>query len=408
MSTRLSVVGMVGGEVFGRRARRALEEAEVLVGAPRHLTYVDAGDRRLIELRGPLDVIVDRVAAELASGLQVAVLASGDPGFFGIVRLLHRHVAGDPRVRLEIHPAPSSVSLAWAAAGEPWDDADVVSAHGRRLDAAVEQVMRSPKVAVLTSPESPPQRLGSALLASGCPPRRVVVASQLGEPEERLERTDLEGLAGGVFDPLSVVLLIADPDADGTGAAVPRSDAPRLSWGSTVDRFEHRDGMITKPEVRAVVLSKLTLGGASVLWDIGAGSGSVGIEAATIRPDLVVHAVERHAADVERIRRNATAFGVADRVCVHHGEAPEILSTLPTPDRVFVGGGGPEVLDAAWALLPSAAVLVATFTVLEHAVRASTRLGELLQIHVDRAVPVGGAGLRLEPANPVFIGRGCR
>lgn len=407
MSARLSVVGMVGGEVFGHRARQALADAQVLVGAPRHLAHVTVGDRYLIELSGPLDAVVERVGSELASGRHVGVLASGDPGFFGITRVLRQRFRDDDRVRLEIHPAPSSVSLAWAAAGQPWDDADVVSAHGRPLDAAVEQALRSPKLAVLTSPEHPPQRLGQALLAAGCPPRRVVVASRLGEPDEHLERTDLHGLAAGRFDPLSVVLLVAVADGATDGATRP-SDAPVLSWGSAIDRFEHRAGMITKPEVRAVVLSKLALGGASVLWDIGAGSGSVGIEAATIRAGLVVHAVERGSDDVERIRRNATAFGVADRVFIHHGDAPGILATLPTPDRVFVGGGGPTVLEAAWERLPRGAVLVATFTVLEHAVRASALLSEMVQIHVDRAVPAGGAGLRLEPANPVFVCRGYR
>ncbi|WP_208026852.1 precorrin-6y C5,15-methyltransferase (decarboxylating) subunit CbiE [Rhabdothermincola sediminis] len=398
----LDMVGVIGGEVFGPRAREALREADLLVGAPRHLTHAeqlaDAACER-VELAGPLDGVLDRIAAALAANRRVCVLASGDPGFFGFARLARRRFGA----RVAVHPAPSSVSLAWAAAGESWDDAEVISAHGRPLAAAVERAVRSPKAAVLTSPEHPPERLGAALVAAGCRPRRVVVASRLGEPDQQVVRTDLDGLAAGRFDPLSVVLLLADADPPRCGPGW-----PRVSWGADVGAFEHRDGMITKPEVRAVVLAKLDLGGAGVLWDVGAGSGSVGIEAATVQPQLMVYAIERAEPDAERIRRNAIAHGVAARVEVIQASAPEAFDGLPAPDRIFVGGGGPPVLRAAWDRLEEDGVLTATFTVLEHVLAATSVLDELVQLHVDHAVPIGNAGLRLEPTNPVFVGRARR
>lgn len=406
----ITVVGMVGGEVFGRRALHALATADVVVGSPRHLAHVTdrtpvalgsaaGAPSELVELTGPLPVALDQVAAARGRGRSVCVLASGDPGFFGIGRLVVERFGADA----EILPAPSSVSLACAAAGLAWDDADVVSAHGRPFADAVDLVMRSPKIAVLTSPTHPPQRLGQTLTASGCGPRQVVVASRIGEADQSITTTDLVGLADGRFDPMSVVLLTTEHSASATGDA-----GMNLSWGAPTSSFEHRDSMITKPEVRAIVLAKLGLATATKLWDIGAGSGSVGIEAATIRSGLVVHAVERNAIDAARIERNAAAFGVAARVQVVVGDALASLDDLPDPDRVFVGGGGFDVIDAAWQRLRSGGLLVATFVVLDRAVRAMELLGDMIQLHVDRAVAIGGIGMRLEPTNPTFVCWGQR
>lgn len=397
----VAVVGMVGGEVFGKRARHALDTADLLVGSRRHLDHVERRSADMLELAGPLPAMLDKVAAARRAGQRVCLLASGDPGFFGIGRIVADRFGDDT----EVLPAPSSVSLAWAAVGMSWDDADVVSAHGRPLTEAMPLVVRSPKVAVLTAPSQPPECLGRALVAAGCGHRRAVVVSRLGEADHAVVDTDLDGLAAGRFDPMSVVLLIADD----TPCGATSDGAPmNLSWGAGIDAFEHRDGMITKPEVRAVVLSKLDLGPAKVLWDLGAGSGSVGIEAATIRPGLVVYAVERNTADAERITRNRRVHGVDEAVKVVLGEAPAALDTLPQPDRVFVGGGGLDVVEAAWRCLPPGGVLVATFVVLDRAVRAAELLGDMVQLHVDHAVPIGGVGLRLEPTNPTFICWGRR
>ena len=331
-----------------------------------------------------------------SAGRSVCLLASGDPGFFGIVRALGERCAPED---LEVHPAPSSVSMAWAAAGMAWDDADVVSAHGRPWEAAIAAVVGSPKVAVLTAPANPPETLGKELVSRGCGDRSVVVASRLGEADERVVRTDLQGLAEGSFDPLSVVLVVA---------AEPSSDGPSISWGRDEATFDHRDGMITKSEVRSVVLGKLELPRGGVLWDVGAGSGSVGIEAATIAPELRVYAVERSTADAARVATNSAAAGVADRVEVVEAEAPSVFGVLPDPDRVFVGGGGLDAVTVAWDRLRPGGVLVATFVLLDRAVEAFSVLGNMCQVHVDRAVAVGDTGFRLAPLNPVLICWGRR
>lgn len=389
----VSVVGVVGGEVFSAAAAAAVSTAEVLVGSPRHLARfaMPPHTQERIELVGALPPLIDTIERRRTDGRHVCVLSSGDPGFFGITRLLAERVTA---AGLRIYPAPSSVSLAWAAAGMTWDDADVVSAHGRPLVDALTAAMRSSKVAVLTAPSNPPQSLGKELLAHGCGPRTVVVASRLGEADELVAHTDLDGLAAGQFDPMSVVLLIT-PTA--------KAGSPTISWGAAEAGFAHRSGMITKSEVRSIVLGKLQLPRLGVMWDVGAGSGSVGIEAATVSPALRVYAIERSVEDTPNIITNATAAGVTKSVEVVVGSAPEALRDLPQPDRVFVGGGGLDVLRECWDRLAPGGTLVATFVVLDRAVAAMELLGSMVQVHVDRAAQIGDVGMRLEPTNPTFV-----
>lgn len=386
----LAVVGLHGGHAYGPGARAAIEGAGVVVGSARQLEAAEPPPAaELVPLRGPLGAVLDTIAARRRSGRRVCVLASGDPGFFGIVRALGERFGPGA---LDVHPAPSSVALAFARAGLPWDDALVVSAHGRPLADAVREAGGATKVAVLTSPDNPPQVVGRALLDAGCGARDVAVVSHVGEASESVVRTDLPGLAAGVFDAMSVLLLL-DP--------APPPGAAQLRWGLPEAAFRHRGGMITKAEVRAVALGKLALPRSGVLWDVGAGSGSIGIECARLCPGLAVFAVERAAEDAQRIRDNAAAHGVA--VSVVEGTAPAALGGLPDPDRVFIGGGGLDVLDAALARLRPEGAVVATYAVLDRAVQAWGRLGNLVEVAVSRGVGTGELGVRLSAENPVFV-----
>jgi precorrin-6Y C5,15-methyltransferase (decarboxylating) len=385
VSERIAVVGISGGEPVGKEARAAIDAATVVAGAPRHLHTLAPLGARALPIDGPLTAVVDEIEREHES---VCVLASGDPGFFGIVRVLAERVGPD---RLDVHPAPSSVSLAFARLGIPWDDAAVISAHGRPLTDAARRAIRHPKAAVLTAPDAPPEALGRELLALGAPHRRAAVCACLGEPEERVDVVTLDELATGAFDPVSVVVLLE-------GDGVP--PAPTLEWGRPESRFAARNGLVTKGEVRAVALGKLALPDAGVVWDVGAGSGSVAIEIAALAPRLRVFAIEQHAADAARIAENARIHCVAIEVV--HGTAPGALRALPDPDRVFVGGGGAPVIDAALARLRPAGRVVATFAALDRAVAAYERLGNLAQISVARGKPLAG-GVRLDAENPVFV-----
>jgi precorrin-4/cobalt-precorrin-4 C11-methyltransferase len=391
----VAVVGVVGGEVFGRRAQAALQEATLVIGTARHRDALGlAATLPTVDLSGPLAPILDRVAEASRAGQRVCLLASGDPGFFGIARVLAIRL-GNPAA-LQVYPAPSSVALAFARLGTNWEDAVVVSAHGRPLEPAVETCLRSPKTAVLTSPDNPPERLGAALLERHCPARQVSVLSRLGEDGERIVHTDLPGLASGRFDPLSVVVVRQATEQVEEGA----ERGAVVRWGQPEQLFEHRDGMITKAEVRAVSLSKLGPPRAGVLWDIGAGSGSVAVEAAGLAPALQVYAVDRDPHALDLVKANAIRHGVTVHAVA--GSAPAVLAELPDPDAVFVGGGGLPALDATLARLRPGGRVVANFVLLDRALEARTRLGAMCQVAVSRCQPLGD-GLMLRPENPVFV-----
>jgi precorrin-6Y C5,15-methyltransferase (decarboxylating) len=398
-------VGLAGGATaLGRAAAGALSGADLVVGGRRHLAEV-AGvlspDARTVPLGADVGAVLDAVAAEPG---RVCVLASGDPGFFGVVRPLAQRFGSD---HLEVHPAPSSVSLAFARLGLCWDDAVVVSAHGRPLTEAATiaaAALRAPgaKVAVLTSPDSPPEAVGAALsraqardAAAPAEPVLAAVCSRLGEPDESRTVTDIAGLASGSFEPLSVVVLVA---GDGTPAT------RTLAWGVPAGAFAHRAGLITKDEVRGVALGKLELPPEGVLWDVGAGSASVAIECARLAPGLEVIAIERDREQACLARGNVAGHGVA--VSVVEGCAPAALAALPSPDRAFVGGGGISVLDAVLDRLRPGGRVVATYAALDRAAAAADRLGSLVAMDVARGVRLPDGGLRLAAENPVFVAWG--
>ena len=376
MPERIAVVGVA--EPLGKEAQRAVEQADLVVGAARHLVSVG---RDGIALEGDVVAVLDTIAD--AAG-RVCVLASGDPGFFGIVRPLAERFGAS---RLEVHPAPSSVALAFARLGLPWDDAVVVSAHGRPLDLAVDAALHADKVAVLVSPDNPPEALGRALVDRSAPHDAVAVCTRLGAHDESVVRTDLAALAASRWDPLSVVVLLA-----GDGIAKEKT----LAFGRPDATYEHRAGMITKAEVRAVVIGKLALPSHGVLWDVGAGSGSVALECAALSPGLEVFAIER---ETTELRANASGT----RVHVVEDEAPAALAALPEPDRAFVGGGGIDVLDAVIDRMAPTGRVVAAFAAMDRAVAAAERLGHLVQVNIARGNRLPDGGMRLAAENPVFV-----
>jgi precorrin-6Y C5,15-methyltransferase (decarboxylating) len=378
--------GKSAGQLEGQFAGRLVPAADLYVGGDRHLALAGVDGLRI---GGDLTEAMS--AIELAAGT-VCVLASGDPGFFGIVRALAARFGRDA---LEVHPAPSSVSLAFARLAMPWDDATVVSAHGRPLSDAAAAAARVSKVAVLVGPDAPPEALGKELLSLGSPPASVAVCSRLGLEGETITYTDLVGLASRTWDPLSVVIL---------WRGNPVAAVPTLTWGRPESHFSHRSGMVTKAPVRAVALGKLDLPASGVLWDVGAGCGSVGIECASLAPGLRVFAVERRADDAARIRANAHRMGVA--ITVAQGDAPGVLVGLPDPDRVFLGGGGLAALHTALVRLRSGGRVVATFAAFDRAAAAAEVLGHVVQIAASRGERFSDGGWRLAAENPVFIAWG--
>ncbi|MFF5345168.1 precorrin-6y C5,15-methyltransferase (decarboxylating) subunit CbiE [Streptomyces althioticus] len=384
-----------------------VEKAALVVGGRRHLDAVDVPEGAERVVLGPLAPALDTVATYVAQERPVVVLASGDPGFFGIVRALAERFGPE---RLDVRPGVSSVSAAFARAGLPWDDAVVVSAHGRDPRTAVNVCRAHPKVAVLTGPGAGPAELGAALRGE----RRVlVVASALGSAGESVERVTPEEAAGRDWgSAVSVVLCLDERRAPGPVRTVAGLGEGPAGWALPEAEFAHRDSMITKFEVRALALARLGPRPGDLVWDVGAGSGSVAVECARLGAAAV--AVERDADGVERVRANAAAHGVG--VTVVHGRAPGVLDGLgDDPDAVFVGGGGRELPAVVGACARRARrTVVVAMAALDRVPAARAALtgagltcdGVLLQS--SRLAPLPGDVTRLAATNPVFLLWGVR
>ncbi|MER6528108.1 precorrin-6y C5,15-methyltransferase (decarboxylating) subunit CbiE [Streptomyces sp. NPDC001508] len=378
-----------------------LAGAGLVVGARRHLDAVPLpeGAERLV--LGPLGPALDTIAAYVGAARPVVVLASGDPGFFGIVRALAERFGSG---LLAVRPGVSSVATAFARIGLSWDDAVVVSAHGRALRTAVNVCRAHPKVAVLTGPGAGPAELGAALDAG----RVLVVASALGDPaRERVERvTPAEAAARDWGTAVNVVVCLDEARAPGAVRTVAGPDARPSRWALDEAEFVHRDSMITKFEVRALALARLGPRLGDLVWDVGAGSGSVAVECARLGAAVV--AVEKSADGVERIRANAAAHGVDVRAV--HGTAPAVLTALPDPDAVFVGGGGRElpavVTQCARRARRTVVIAVAALDRVPAARTALTAAGfscDGVLLQSSRLAPLPGDVTRLAATNPVFL-----
>ncbi|MBI2561752.1 MAG: precorrin-6y C5,15-methyltransferase (decarboxylating) subunit CbiE [candidate division NC10 bacterium] len=315
-------VGNEGRESLTPRALAIVQRAEVLVGGQRLLDFFPEVQAERIRIGAKVDEVLAGLAARLGEK-PIVVLATGDPNFFGITRALLRHV---PRESVEILPNLSALQWAFAKAREPWDDAAFLSVHGRTMERLPELVMGKAKVCLFTDETNSPPAIARALLAAGLDGYRAIVCEDLGGPRERITETTLGALAGMDVHPLNTLILLATEE-------VP---AAELAWapGLPEEAFDQRKpkvGLITKREIRVLSLARLAIRSDSVVWDIGAGSGSVSIEAAKLATRGRVFAVEKNAEDVEIILGNVTRFRVP-HVAVVHAKAPDGLETLPDPD----------------------------------------------------------------------------
>lgn len=322
--SRITVVGL-DGRPPDEEIEDLLRDAALVAGGERHLKML--GVKHGVVLKGDLSEALARI--EGTEG-PVVVLASGDPGFFGIVRLLGGRFG---RENLRVVPGLSSVALAFARVGLSWDDAVTVSAHGRDPRRAVNVCRAHPKVAVLTSPEFGPAELAQMLEGLG---RTFVVAEKLGRPDERVFQGDATAVAGMEWEDPNVVLILERGQNSGSKGWISSGVRSPERWGLSEGQFEHRSGMITKSATRAFVLSRLGPGRGDLIWDVGAGSGSVAIECARLGAAAI--AIERDPESCARILRNTERHGVC--VQLVEGEASGALRDLPEPDSVFVGGTG--------------------------------------------------------------------
>ncbi|MBB3593857.1 precorrin-6Y C5,15-methyltransferase (decarboxylating) [Rhizobium sp. BK529] len=385
-------IGENGPEGLGDEAKGLIAAATVVFGGTRHHDLVKtliSGER--LTWQSPFEKSVEEILAR--RGTPVVVLASGDPFLYGVGATLSRHVAAE---EIRTIPAPSAFSLAASRLGWPLQETACVSLHGRPLDLIRPHLHADRRILALTSDENGPRALAALLAANGFADTRLTILEALGGRRERIRSTTAGHFDLADIDPLNVCALDV---VGGPGARI----LPYIS-GLEDELFEH-DGQITKREIRAVTLSALAPRHGELLWDIGAGSGSVGIEWMLADPSLRAIAVEQSPERAARIARNAAAFGVPQLALVE-GIAPAALMGLPAPDTIFIGGGGSEagVMDAAIAALKPGGRLVANAVTLEmEAVllaQYAARGGSLTKIEISRAASVGGmSGWR--PALPV-------
>ena len=342
---KVTIIGAGPGnpDLLSRAALDAIDIADVVIGAHRALVGIDVPpDVVRCELVKTADIVA--ALTDAASWQRAVVVMTGDVGLFSGARRLVEALSGDAQVDVRVIPGISSASYLAARLARPWQDWRFVSAHGVACD-IVAEAERAGELFLATSGGEDPSRLSGELVRAGFWDARVTVAERLSYPDERITCATASEIAGQTFDDLNVMLI---EFAGGAGSPA-NSRWPYASSGIPDELFIRGDVPMTKQEVRAVALAKLRLTATDTVWDVGAGTGSVSIEAALIARAGSVWAVERNATGVRLIRENADAFGCGNVHAVP-GVAPEALAKLPVPDAVFVGGSAgelPSIVEAA-------------------------------------------------------------
>jgi precorrin-6Y C5,15-methyltransferase (decarboxylating) len=401
----VKVVGMgMSPDDLSMKARSLINEADVLIGGERHLAYFRHLPAKKIPLHKNLQCIAPVIKRLLGKKLRIVVIASGDPGYFGIARILIRQLGKET---VEVIPNITAFQAAFAAIKESWDDALLLSAHGRGIPRLAALLRKHDKIGILTDGGNSPGAIAKRALTedpllASVP---VYVAERLGASEEKIHRCSLKDLPGTRFPSPNVMILM--PTVRQSKEKMEHAASP----GIPDSMFAHRRGLITKDEVRVFTLAKLNLPRRGIAWDVGSGSGSVAVEAALIAPELTIYAVEKNARCVRDIKVNIKRFGVGAAVIPVPGEAPEALKGLPRPQRIFIGGSGgallPVLRSCCRALLPSGRMVInaATLETVDIAVAFFRKRGwssDVTLLNLSRMKRVGNHN-RFEALNPVFV-----
>lgn len=411
---KVTIIGAGPGnpDLLSRAALDAIDIADVVIGAHRALVGIDVPpDVVRCELVKTADIVA--ALTDAASWQRAVVVMTGDVGLFSGARRLVEALSGDAQVDVRVVPGISSASYLAARLARPWQDWRFASAHGVACD-IVAEAERAGELFLATSGGEDPSRLSGELVQAGFGDARVTVAERLSYPDERITCATASEIAGQTFDDLNVMLIeFAGGAGSPVGSNASRAASSRWPYASSGipdELFIRGDVPMTKQEVRAVALAKLRLTATDTVWDVGAGTGSVSIEAALVARAGSVWAVERNAAGVRLIRENADVFGCGNVHAVP-GVAPEALAKLPVPDAVFVGGSAgelPSIVEAALEKNSQVRLCVPCVTV-ETLTEACALLSgsrfkgfEACQVSAARAEAVGSHHL-MKAQNPVFL-----
>jgi precorrin-6B C5,15-methyltransferase / cobalt-precorrin-6B C5,C15-methyltransferase len=404
--TKIMIIGVGddGAEGLTKQAADTIQAAKTLVGTPNLLNKFPhfAGHKEVV------GADLDRLATMLDQcNAPAVVLASGDPLFYGTARFLCDRLGKD---RFDVLPHVSSMQLAFARVKESWDEAYLTNLASQPLERVVDRIRSAEKVGVFTSDDVPPSRLAEELISKGISYFTVYVCENLGSPDERVTRSALADIVNQKFSPLNVMILVRQ-----TGVPDRQSESNnRRLFGNPDELFRQskpKRGLLTPNEVRSIALGEMNLRSTSIMWDIGAGSGSVAIEAAQIARHGKAYAIEMDAEDYNLLVENAKQFGVTNLVPVL-GEAPKAWESLPDPEAIFVGGTGravTELVTNAWPRLQPGGCLVANMMSMDYVVALQqlfvSKLGiepMLWMIQVSRG-NYQLDKLRLESCNPTFL-----
>ncbi len=397
-------IGDDGLEGLTSPARQLVEQAQVLVGPDSILSKLPPSSAERVGAGANLDQVAERIAR--AGDKRVVVLASGDPLFYGVARFLCDKLGKD---RFEVVPHVSSMQLAFARVKESWEEAFLTNLANRPLDQVVEKIRVASKAGLFTTEDYPPRAVAKALLDRKIDYFSAYVCENLGSPDERVTQGTLVEIASQDFSPLNVIILVRRPSAPDR----PSEAIGRRLFGNADEAFlqsKPKHGLLTPAEVRAIALAQMDLGPTSIVWDVGAGSGSVAIEAAQLASAGTVYAIEMDVEDHQLITANAERFGISNLVAVL-GRAPEAWAKLPDADCIFVEGSGREisrVVELAYQRLRPGGRLVANVGSVQSLSAVHDTLCRLCKnvdvwmINIARGVHQLEQ-LRFEAASPTFL-----
>ncbi|OHB67264.1 MAG: precorrin-6Y C5,15-methyltransferase [Planctomycetes bacterium RBG_13_63_9] len=397
-------IGENGLDGLTTAARRLIEGAELLIGEGHTLALVpELGAERLV-VGTSFDEALERIDASPAK--RVVVLATGDPLFYGVARYLCDKLG---KQRFEVVPHVSSMQLAFARVKESWEEAFLTNLATHGLESVLEQIRTAEKVGLFTSEACPPSTVARSLLQCQIDYFTAYVCENLNAPDERVTQGELSEIAEQEFAALNVMILVRKPNVpDRPAEAIGRRlfGNPEAAFHQSKPKWE----LVTPAEIRSIALAELDLGPASVVWDIGAGSGSVSIEAAQIAHDGRVFAIEQSVEDHQLIMDNARRFGVTNVVPVL-GRAPEVFVDLAEPDAVFVDGSGRDIgnlVDAAYQRLRGGGRLVAAMASIDNVAETHRLLrgysadAKVWMVHVARGT-YQMERVRFDSLNPTFL-----
>lgn len=398
-------VGSDGLRGLTGRARELLQQAEVLLGSEQTLNLLPELKARRIAIGADLGETAQFLEGNLGKERMV-VVASGDPLFYGVARWLCDRLGKE---RFEVLPHVSSMQLAFARIKESWEEAYLTNLATHSLEDVLDRVRTAETVGLFTSEDEDPPTIARQLLARGIDYFKAYVCENLGAPDERVTQGELTDIQDMEFASLNVMILKRKPGRPDQQRAAGRF----RRFGNPDDVFAQsrpKSGLITQAEVRAIALAQLDVQPASVVWDIGAGSGSVSLEAAQLAHLGMVYAIEQDVADYHLIVANAQTFGLRNLTAIH-GLAPAVFDGLPAPDCIFVGGLGKEVarlLEAAFAALRPGGRIVVHVASLDNLSAVYATLKSLAP-HVSALLVNLARGneqletLRFEALNPTFL-----